>query len=52
MIQYDLPTDIDSYVHRIGRTGRVGNEGLAIAFYDSYFDSQLAEDLVAKVSEN
>ena len=49
MIQYDLPTEIDAYVHRIGRTGRVGNEGLAIAFYDSYYDSQIAEKLVKKV---
>ena len=27
VINYDLPTDIEEYVHRIGRTGRVGNLG-------------------------
>ena len=27
VINYDLPNDIDEYVHRIGRTGRVGNVG-------------------------
>lgn len=27
VINYDLPSDIDEYVHRIGRTGRVGNVG-------------------------
>ena len=27
VINFDLPGDIDEYVHRIGRTGRVGNEG-------------------------
>ena len=27
VINYDLPGDIDEYVHRIGRTGRVGNVG-------------------------
>jgi ATP-dependent RNA helicase DDX3X len=32
VINYDLPNDIDSYVHRIGRTGRCGNAGTAIAF--------------------
>lgn len=32
VIQYDLPNCIDDYVHRIGRTGRAGNTGLATAF--------------------
>ncbi|KAG0262018.1 ATP-dependent RNA helicase ddx3x, partial [Mortierella polycephala] len=32
VISYDLPTDIDDYVHRIGRTGRAGNTGTATAF--------------------
>ncbi|KAG0298585.1 DEAD-box ATP-dependent RNA helicase, partial [Linnemannia gamsii] len=32
VISYDLPTDIDDYVHRIGRTGRAGNTGIATAF--------------------
>ena len=27
VINFDLPSDIDEYVHRIGRTGRVGNIG-------------------------
>lgn len=34
MINYDLPKDIDEYVHRIGRTGRVGNRGISTSFYD------------------
>ncbi|RDA95753.1 hypothetical protein CP533_5092 [Ophiocordyceps camponoti-saundersi (nom. inval.)] len=34
VINYDLPTDIDDYVHRIGRTGRAGNTGLATAFFN------------------
>ena len=32
VINYDMPTNIDDYVHRIGRTGRAGNKGTAIAF--------------------
>ena len=32
VINYDLPNDIDDYVHRIGRTGRAGNTGVATAF--------------------
>jgi ATP-dependent RNA helicase DDX3X len=34
VINYDLPTDIDDYVHRIGRTGRAGNTGLSTAFFN------------------
>lgn len=34
VVNYDLPTDIDDYVHRIGRTGRAGNTGLATAFFN------------------
>ena len=32
VINYSLPHDPESYVHRIGRTGRAGNEGTAITF--------------------
>ncbi|GLK91310.1 DEAD/DEAH box helicase [Pseudomonas turukhanskensis] len=31
VINYDMPRSGDEYVHRIGRTGRAGNEGLAIS---------------------
>ena len=33
VVNYDIPHDPDWYVHRIGRTGRAGNEGTAITFY-------------------
>ncbi len=29
---YDIPQDVESYIHRIGRTGRAGKEGTAISF--------------------
>ena len=32
VFNFDLPNISESYVHRIGRTGRAGNEGIAIAF--------------------
>ncbi len=32
VVNYDLPLDNESYVHRIGRTGRAGNVGKAITF--------------------
>ena len=30
VINYDIPENVDSYIHRIGRTGRIGNLGMAI----------------------
>jgi ATP-dependent RNA helicase RhlB len=30
VVNYDVPQDCESYVHRIGRTARTGNEGLAV----------------------
>lgn len=34
VINFDLPKDIDDYVHRIGRTGRAGKTGKATAFFN------------------
>ncbi|KZT27765.1 DEAD-domain-containing protein [Neolentinus lepideus HHB14362 ss-1] len=34
VINYDLPSDIDDYVHRICRTGRAGNTGVSTAFFN------------------
>jgi ATP-dependent RNA helicase DDX3X len=34
VVNYDLPTDVDDYVHRIGRTGRAGNTGISTAFFN------------------
>jgi superfamily II DNA/RNA helicase len=35
VINYSLPQDPESYVHRIGRTGRAGHNGSAITFCSS-----------------
>ncbi len=35
VINFDLPTDPESYIHRIGRTGRAGADGIAITFCTS-----------------
>lgn len=32
IINYDIPLDCDDYVHRVGRTGRMGREGIAFTF--------------------
>ncbi|SFA88302.1 MULTISPECIES: DEAD/DEAH box helicase [unclassified Bacillus (in: firmicutes)] len=36
VINYDVPMEKESYVHRTGRTGRAGNKGKAITFSTSY----------------
>lgn len=41
-----MPKDIQEYVHRIGRTGRVGNKGKATTFYDPENDSAIAGEIV------
>jgi ATP-dependent RNA helicase RhlE len=35
VINFDLPVEAESYVHRIGRTARAGAAGIAISFCDS-----------------
>ncbi len=41
IINYDLPEDPENYVHRIGRTGRMGADGVAIAFVTPEQGNQL-----------
>ncbi len=41
VINYDLPLDSESYVHRIGRTGRKNKQGRAITFVTQYEDKFL-----------
>ncbi|MFA6680368.1 MAG: DEAD/DEAH box helicase [Candidatus Methanomethylophilaceae archaeon] len=35
VINYDMPDTVDAYIHRIGRTGRAGKEGVAVSFVTS-----------------
>ncbi|XP_072562433.1 probable ATP-dependent RNA helicase DDX4 isoform X9 [Paramormyrops kingsleyae] len=50
VVNFDLPTNIDEYVHRIGRTGRCGNTGRAVSFFDPECDTPLARSLVKVLS--
>ena len=50
VINFDLPTaadDFDSYVHRIGRTGRAGREGVATSFFVPGFDPKSGNGKIA-----
>ncbi|WML45331.1 DEAD/DEAH box helicase [Neobacillus sp. PS3-40] len=35
IINYELPTDLDFYIHRVGRTARAGNSGIALTIYEA-----------------
>lgn len=50
VVNYDLPSDIDDYVHRIGRTGRAGNTGAATAFFNRG-NKNICRDLVDLLRE-
>ncbi|CAN6905190.1 unnamed protein product [Brassica oleracea] len=50
VVNFDLPNDIDDYVHRIGRTGRAGNSGVATAFFNEK-NAQLARQLAELMQE-
>ena len=50
MINFDLPSEVDEYVHRIGRTGRAGNTGWATSFFNES-NMKIAPGLVDLLSE-
>ncbi|XP_046572583.1 probable ATP-dependent RNA helicase DDX41 [Haliotis rubra] len=45
VINYDMPEDIENYVHRIGRTGRCGKTGIATTFINKTVDESVLLDL-------
>jgi len=51
VINFDLPTDVQDYVHRIGRTGRAGHEGLATALFTNK-NRGLTKDLYYLLQES
>jgi ATP-dependent RNA helicase DeaD len=51
VVSYDIPEDADTYVHRVGRTGRAGKEGTAITFVGEW-DLDAWEGIRAEVGAN
>jgi ATP-independent RNA helicase DbpA len=43
VVNYDLPNEVDRYIHRIGRTARAGKDGIAISFTRG--DGELVSEL-------
>lgn len=51
VINYDLPDSVENYVHRIGRTGRAGNEGTAISLVQP-FERRKQQQIERHVRQN
>ncbi|GMI14077.1 hypothetical protein TrVE_jg2955 [Triparma verrucosa] len=51
VVNFDLPGNIDDYVHRIGRTGRVGNTGASLSFVNER-NSNIIRELFELLTEN
>jgi len=43
VINYDMPEDEDTYLHRVGRAGRFGTKGLAISFISDDEDEKVLD---------
>ncbi|EIM24306.1 P-loop containing nucleoside triphosphate hydrolase protein [Wallemia mellicola CBS 633.66] len=48
VINYDTPTDADSYLHRVGRAGRFGTKGLAITFVSQDEDDEVLKAIQSR----
>jgi len=52
VINYDMPDDSDSYLHRVGRAGRFGTKGLAITFSANDEDSAVLASVQKRFEVN
>jgi len=51
VVNFQMPKEVEEYVHRIGRTGRVGNTGRATSLWDWNTDGGIQRDLVRILSD-
>ncbi|KAF8371476.1 hypothetical protein PRIPAC_77905 [Pristionchus pacificus] len=51
VINYDMPKELDDYVYRIGRTGRIGNAGHSTSFIDPAHDGHIIDPLVTLLTQ-
>merc|ERR1712086_563218 len=52
VINYDMPGDSDSYLHRVGRAGRFGTKGLAISFTSGEEDTEIMKQVQSRFEVN
>ena len=51
VVNFDMPRDVEQYVHRIGRTGRAGKSGRSVTFWNPAYDTECAGAL-AKIARD
>merc|ERR1712070_1085387 len=52
VINYDMPEDSDTYLHRVGRAGRFGTKGLAITFVSTEEDTEILKKVQERFEVN
>jgi len=52
VINYDIPDDSDSYLHRVGRAGRFGTKGLAVTFVSTDEDAEVLKKVQSRFEVN
>ena len=51
IINYDIPINKEDYIHRIGRSGRMGNKGMSISFIDD-LNNLVLKDIILLLNKN
>ena len=51
IINYDIPNSKEDYIHRIGRSGRMGNKGMSISFIDD-LNNLVLKDIIVLLNKN
>lgn len=46
VVNFDFPKEMETYIHRIGRTGRAGKKGFAVSFFVSEKNGRLSRELI------
>ena len=46
VVNFDMPSNLEDYVHRIGRTGRAGKKGTAVSFFVPEKNGKYAQELI------
>ena len=52
VVNYDMPEDSDTYLHRVARAGRFGTKGLAISFVSDEEDAKVLNDVQDRFEVN